>query len=659
MKFQTKKNDNKMDNPFKIMIDECRSILYEAITTDYPTQKDIVIKIEEPPSDKFGDLSTNICLQISKELGTPPKKIAERITNSIKIPKDSHIERVDVAGLGYLNFHLKTDKITELVINSIRTLNTDYGFPKIDQPKKILIEHSSINPVHAIHIGQARNSILGDAISRILKARGHNIETHFYINDAGRQSAIVAYGFDKIEKLQSKTKIDHYIGQIYSITSCLIEIQSCKKKLLELKDNKGNKINETDIQSKLDEWTSIALQLQNQNRDIYEELREKIIKISDPENQINNLLRKYEEADTSIKSLIRKVTELCIQGFKQTFSRLKINFDIWDWESDLLWSGNVSEIIQKLSESKHVSKEEDVLKLRSDQIIEALEIRQMLGISDDFMLPSVSLTRSDGTSLYLTRDIAYSLVKFDRAKQVINVVGMEQLHEQLHVRVALSVLGLNKLAKNLRHFVFGLVKFPGEKMSSRRGRIVTLDGVVEEGVKRAYVEVEKRSPTLSSEEKKNMAETISIGAIKYALLSVEPLHEVVFSWDRVLNFNTNSAPFINYGYTRVNGILKKVGNISLPINYTKLEHPLEKRLILSLAKFPSIFIDASDLLRPDDLATYANQLTKQFHEYYEKVDISHLDDDELKNSRAHLINVFKIVVSNCMKVLGITLSERM
>jgi len=659
MTFQTKTKENNMDNPFKTMIDECRSILYQAIITEFPTQKNIIIKIEEPPSDKFGDLSTNICLQISKELGKPPKKIAERIANSIQIPKDSYIERVNVAGLGYLNFYLKTEKITEFVINSIRTLNRDFGFPKVKQPENILIEHSSINPVHAIHIGQARNSILGDAISKILRARGHNVETHFYINDAGRQSAIVAYGFNNIEKFQSKTKIDHYIGQIYSITSCLIEIQSCKKKLLELEDNKSDKIDMTDIQSKLDEWTSVALQLQNQNRDIFEELRERLLQISDPESQINNLLRKYEEGDAYTKSLIRKVTELCIQGFKQTFSRLKINFDKWDWESDLLWSGNVSDIIKKLSESKHVSKDDDVLKLRSDQVIEEFEIRKMLEISDDFMLPPVSLTRSDGTSLYLTRDIAYSLFKFEHAKQVINVVGMEQLHEQLHVRVALSVLGLKKLAENLRHFVFGLVKFPGEKMSSRRGKIVTLDGVVEEGVKRAYAEVEKRSPMLSTEEKKNMAETISIDAIKYALLSVEPLHEVVFSWDRVLNFETNSAPFINYGYTRANGILKKVGNISLPINYTKLGHSLEKRLILSLAKFPSIFIDASDRLRPDDLATYANQLTKQFHEYYEKFDVSHLDDDELKNSRAHLINAFKIVVSNCMNVLGIVLSERM
>ena len=100
-------------------------------------------------------------------------------------------------------------------------------------------------------------------------------------------------------------------------------------------------------------------------------------------------------------------------------------------------------------------------------------------------------------------------------------------------------------------------------MSSRRGRIVTLDEVVTEGIKKAYAEVEKRSPTLNSEEKKNMAETISIGAIKYALLSVEPLHEVVFSWDRVLNLESNSAPFINYGFTRANGILKKIGTISL------------------------------------------------------------------------------------------------
>ena len=659
MKFQANLKNNYTDNPFGNIIDECRSLIFRSITIEYPKLSNIEIKIEEPPSYKFGDLSTNICLQISKELGVPPKEIAEKIAKSIKLPKASIIERVEVAGLGYLNFYLRTDKLVELVINSIKILNTDYGFPKINKPEKILIEHSSINPVHAIHIGQARNSILGDAISRILKVRGHNIETHFYINDAGRQSAIVAYGFDKLENHKSKIKIDHYIGQIYSITSCLIEIQTCKKKLRELENSKDEKIDRKDIQRKLDEWTSIALQLQNQNQDIFEELREKIIRTSDPEICINNLLKKYETADSSAKSLIRKVTELCIQGFKQTFSQLKINFDIWDWESDLLWSGKVSDIVKKLSESKYTTNEEGVLKLRSNQIIESINIRQMLGISDDFIIPPVSLTRSDGTSLYLTRDIAYSLVKFDRATQVINVVGMEQLHEQLHVRVALLVLGLNKLAKNLRHFVFGLVKFPGEKMSSRRGRIITLDEVMIEGIKKAYSEVEKRSPMLNSEEKKNIAETISIGAIKYALLSVEPMHAVVFSWDRVLNLESNSAPFINYGFTRSNGILKKIGTIALPINYSKLEHPLEKKLILSLAKFPSVFINASDRLRPDDLASYANQLTKQFHEYYEKVDVSHLEDEELKNSRAHLINSFKIVVSNCMKVLGIDLSERM
>ena len=614
-------------------------------------------KFEEPPSPNFGDLSTILCFQISKATGISPREVAQKIASSIEVDEDSVVKSIEVAGPGYLNFRLDCKKASELTLSSIMTLKSEYGFPKVARPEKVLVEHSSVNPVHPVHIGQARNTALGDATARLLKARGHEVEVHFYVNDAGRQSAIVAYGYSKLGQPKPTTKPDLYLGQIYSVTSCLVEIQALKNRLNETDEILAQE--RKDLQEKLDEWITVAWELQSRYPDLFSELQREISQDSDLEAQVNRLLNEYEAQVAPTRSLIRKTSELCIEGFKQTFSRLGVHFAVWDWESDLLWSGRVSNVLERLRKTSYVTEQNGVLRLESEKAVQKLDIRQLLGIGEDYILPSVALTRSDGTTLYLTRDIAYSLVKFERCSSVVNVVGMEQAHEQLHVRVALAVLGLKDLAEKQRHFTFGLVKFPGEKMSSRRGRVVTLDDVISEAVKRANLEIEKRTHDLDTEQKERMAETIGIGAVKYALLAVEPSREVDFSWDRVLNLEASSAPFINYGYTRAKGILRKLGAVAEHPDYGKLDHPLEKRLILKLARFPSVFVDAADRLRPDDLAGYANQVTEQFHEYYEHVDVTHLKDSDLKNARGALIEAVQTVIRNCMAVLGIELSERM
>ncbi len=631
----------------------------EALSSQFPDFQDAEIKLEEPPSPQFGDLSTILSFQISKALGVRAIEIAQRIASCPKPSSDGLVKQLEASGAGYLNLRLNHEKINELTLHSVRSLNDRYGFPHTDRPEKIAVEHSSINPVHSIHIGQARNSILGDAISRILKARGHEVEVHFYINDAGRQSAIVSYGYEKIRRPTPSIKSDHYLGQVYSITSCLVEIQNLKKAMSNVASDESLTEERSQIQNRLDEWTSVAFELQNRYPELFERLRKEISISSEADTQINNLLREYEQHTPSATDLIRQVSELCINGFKQTFSRLNICFDVWDWESDLLWSHKVADVLQRLLKTKYVSKEDGTLRLESELAVEELGIRQLLNLGDDYVLPSVSLTRSDGTTLYIARDIAYSLLKFGKCSSVVNVVGMEQVHEQLHVRVALSILSLKELARKQQHFTFGLVRFPGEKMSSRRGRIVPLDEVIDEAIRRAYVEIEKRTTDLDDTEKRRRAETIGIGALKYALLSVEPSREVDFSWDRVLNLEMNSAPFINYGYTRANGILRKIGSIRDDVNYGRLDSTAERRLILTLAKFPSIFAEAADRLRPDDLANYVNQLTKQFHEYYEHFDVSHLEDDELRYARGSLIEAIQIVIRNCMRILGIELQERM
>jgi arginyl-tRNA synthetase len=290
--------------------------------------------------------------------------------------------------------------------------------------------------------------------------------------------------------------------------------------------------------------------------------------------------------------------------------------------------------------------------------VEEFSLRRILNISPGYHLPSLTLARSDGTTLYITRDIAYTIKKFNLADEVVNVIGAEQSLAQLQLKIALFCLGKGQLALKLKHLAFGLVELPGFKMSSRRGRIVTLDEVIDEAIKRAYQEVSKRF-SLSEEEKIEVAKRIGIASIKYALLSVEPLKTVIFNWDRVLNFEKNSAPFINYAYTRAGGILRKAKITLENIDVSKLTHPLEKEILLKIIKFPEVFKNATDNLKPEDLVNFANALAENFHEYYEKVDVTHVPEEELKKARVFLIYAVRSVIKTAMELAGIKLAEKM
>jgi arginyl-tRNA synthetase len=620
------------------------------------------LPLNEPPSIVLGELASSICFELSKKLNVKPIELAEKIVKNINLTKNNFdlIESVEQAGGGYINFRLNyflaAQKVAEAILNREKE---NYGFIKVSEPKKIIVEHTSVNPVHPIHIGQARNSIIGDAVSRILKARGHQVSRHYYIDDMGRQTAIAAYGYKKLGEPEVIEKPDSFIGKIYSVTACLTEIQKLKLEIEKIKNQPEKTEEYIELNRKLSEWISIAKELEEKYPDIFNKLSEVIIKSKgSPEEEINDLIKRYEEGDLEAKKLIRKVSQICINGFKETLAKIDVEFDSWDWESDLVWSGEVKKVLEKIAITPYAFKSKGALELDVEKIVEEFSLRQILNISLGYHLPSLTLARSDGTTLYITRDIAYTIKKFSLADEVINVIGAEQSLAQLQLKIALFCLGKRDLALKLKHLAFGLVELPGFKMSSRRGRIVTLDGVIDESVKKAYQEVSKRS-SLSEEEKMEIAKRVGIASIKYALLSVEPLKTVVFNWDRVLNFERNSAPFINYAYTRANGILKKAGVKLDNVNVSKLTHALEKEILLKIIKFPEIFKNAADNLKPEDLVNFANALAENFHEYYEKIDVTHVLDEELKKARVFLIYAVKSVIKAVMKLVGIKLAEKM
>jgi arginyl-tRNA synthetase len=212
---------------------------------------------------------------------------------------------------------------------------------------------------------------------------------------------------------------------------------------------------------------------------------------------------------------------------------------------------------------------------------------------------------------------------------------------------------------NLIHYAYELVKVPDFKMSKRRGRYIAFDDILDEAIKRAQLEVNKRSPNLSVELKKGIAEAVGIGAVKYALTEVAPKKQVTFTWEKVLNFEMNSAPFIQYAHARACNILKKAENKSIKPNYALLIENIEKEIVKKIAIFPEIFIATSKNLTPYIINEYVNDLAAKFNSFYASCPVLNADEDELKEARLVMVDAVRIVLRNALKLLGIKALERM
>jgi arginyl-tRNA synthetase len=646
------------DNPFAEFRLECENTLEDALKKLFPNIQITHLSLEKPPTPEFGQLASSLCFELAKTVGSKPIVLAKRIAKSMEKSKFHLIEQIVPAGEGYINFHMNFARFSALTIESANQFDASYGFVKADEPLKIIVEHTSANPLHPIHIGHARNPMLGDTIARMLSARGHNVSRHYYIDDVGRQTSVVAYGYLKLGKPKIEEKPDHYLGQIYTITSCIVEINRLKKEL-----ERAKMVNAEDeiikINRELDEWVSIAAELKDKYPQLFDELLEKISKDEDSEAAISKLNRAYEAGDEKAKWLVRGVSESCLNGFRETLSRIGVSYDSWDWEGDFVWNGSVAKALHRLEASPFVYEEGGVLEFDAEKAVKALNLKAKLGLREEYKVPPLTLVRADGTTLYTTRDLAYHLWKFERADKVINVIGMEQTLAQLQLKIALYALGYNKFADNLVHFAYNLIMLPGYKMSSRRGRYIAFDEVMNEAVWRAFEEVSKRSPQLSKEEKQKIAEFVGVGAVRYALIEVDIGKTVMFTWDRVLNFETNSAPYIQYTHARACSILRKAGAKTENPTYELLKEEIEHEIVLNLASFPDVFVEATEFLKPNLIADYANGLADKFNTFYNALPVIKAEPQGLSGARLALVNAVRIVLRNALNLIGIVAPEKM
>ena len=645
-------------NPYELFRAECQTALAAALAKSLPEIKQPPIVLKKTPNIDYGQLATSLCFELAKQLKQKPLDLAKQLATAVDTSGFDLIEKVEPAGAGYINFYVDFPKFSALIFTSIKELDQNYGFIKTDQPQKIIVEHTSVNPLHPIHIGQARNPTIGDTLARILQLRGHNVSRHYYIDDVGRQSSVVAYGYAKLGKPKPTEKSDLFVGKIYTVTCCIVEINRLKK----AKEKAFATQNAEELvkaNTELDEWVSIAAELKGKYPVLFEALFTKISLDEDPESEISRLNRAYEDGQPAAKELIREVSDLCLEGFRQTMKRVGVMYDSWDWESDYVWTPQVSEVMAQLKATPFIRNEKGVLQFDADKAANALGLKGKLGLNSNSEVPPLTLVRGDGTTLYTTRDIAYTIWKFKQAEKVINVIGMEQSLAQMQLKLALYALGHGKDADNLVHFAYNLVTLPGYKMSSRRGHYITFDEVLDEAVNRAYQEVTKRSPMLSEEEKRNIANFVGLGAVRYALIDVDPGKPVVFTWERVLNFETNSAPYVQYTHARACSILRKAAHQPENVDYSLLTDKLEKELILNLANFPDMFIEATEYLKPAMIADYANALADKFNTFYNALPVLKADSQQLGDARLALTKGIQIVMRNTLNLVGVTAPEKM
>jgi len=633
--------------------EECAESVAEAISATFEDWVGKEVRLITPSNPNFGELSTSMAHEIARQQPKSPEQIATQICAAIKIKQGSLVQSVEHVA-GYVNFRLDYGRASHLILDTVLSENEDYGLVKAETPNAIAVEHTSANPSGPLTMGHARNTILGDAMARILSARGHSIKRRFYVNDAGRQVSILAYGFRLINEPTPDQKPDTWLGRLYACTNCALQIETAKRKL----SSSPTQDERNDLQRNLDEWAGIATELESTNKDLLTKVIDAVRSQNDPEAVVQEIGRKYESNDAETVRLVKKVVDLCLDGINGTLAEMGIKFDVWDWESQLLWTGQVDKVLHLLTQLPFTTTAGASATLDINAIVEAYSLRDSFRLSETYEVPSLTLVRSDGTTLYPIRDIAYTLFKFKESNKVVNVIASEQTLPQLQIRLALYAMGEREAAKNLFHYAYGLVELPGEKMSKRRARYIALDDVIEQARRRVAEAMAERTGEFNDNEITHIVHSVALGAIKFAMLNVNSMKNLTFTWDRVLSLEQNSAPFINYAYTRAGSILRKIKATDEKSDPSNLTHPLEHLLLYKIAEMPDIFCEAADQMKPEDLANYANSIAEKFHEYYEKVDVIHADE-HVKNARAMLVRAIQIVLNNSMTLLGITLTERM
>ncbi|MHA1149650.1 MAG: arginine--tRNA ligase [Promethearchaeota archaeon] len=551
----------------------------------YLSIEEIEKAIEIPPPD-INFTYAFPCYKLSKQEKKQPNQISKDLEDNIKIP--DYLEKIESKG-PYINFRVKNKNVLQNILENEENYGRIHEINDPDRLKKlrVIVEYPSPNTNKPLHLGHVRNLLIGNTISKLFKYKGHDVFQVNLNNDRGIHICKSLVGY--LNFFRNRTpdmKSDHFVGETYIKYS------------------------------------------ENEN----EALKQQALEV----------LQKWEENNTEIMELWKKMRSWALEGFKITYKKFNISFDKEYFESDFYKFGK--EIILDGLEKGIFKRQEN------GAIIAELE--------DDYNLPNKILLRSDGTSIYITQDIylAYLKKKDFNPDLSIYVVGNEQ---DLYFKQLFAVLDKLEFKENKYHLSYGMISLPEGKMKSREGIVVDADDLIQEMEDLAYEEVKQRYPKLSEDQKSFRAMVIGMSALRFFILKYNPKSDFIFNPKESISFEGETGPYIQYCYARIQSIISKsTEEISLDVDFLLLKHEKELKLIKQLNYFPEIVERAIETYGIHLIPQYLLTLCQAFNSFYSTC-IVISENKDLERVRLLLIWCVQIVIKIGLNLLGIETLEEM
>jgi arginyl-tRNA synthetase len=545
---------------------------------------------------------------------------------------------------GYLNFFANWEKLNQLILSE-SNLDT-FGFVELGNQSTIVVEHTSVNPNKALHIGHIRNIIIGDTISRILRKADYKVNVLNYVDDSGLQVADILVGFTHLgfnQESPDGKKFDHYCGD-----------------------------------------------------DVYVKTTQKYEEDSSLEEIRKNVLKDLEDESSETAKLADVVTRKVLSNQLETCWNLSVYYDCLNFESQIIRSGLWTGIFEKLKEMKLVEFENDGKNagcwvIRGD------------GKEEDKIV-----VRSNGTATYIAKDIPYAAWKLgllddpfyyekypkdqpnsqklfqttlnsgDATKEnfsgskVITVIDSRQARLQ---KIITELMGKFKSVPDAYvHLGYESVTLSSDtantlgletdgkqtQMSGRKGLYVSADSVYDLLKERTIQETTKRHPEIDSSEIQNIAHSISVGTLRYEMIKQDLDKMITFDLTKSLSLEGDTAPYIQYTFARASRILEKSQRIpSIDIDFSLLSEKTELNLVKSIGLFGIFVRDAANNFSPKVIARYSHDLAVSFNSFYEHTKVLGIGDEKLENARLCLVNSFKITLEKSLDLLGIVAPNKM